>query len=100
MGAPITTHLPHTTLCAAHMSLLATLPLYYTHGIDAGAWRAIASLQKVVDETYAGSLGALLGAWIGAIPVPLDWYAILSHTGDGPCGLTPFSGIANGRNGQ
>ena len=73
MGAPLTTHLPHTLLCAAHMSLLAGLPLFYTHGVDAGAWRAIAGLKKSVDEVFAGSLGALLGAWVGAIPVPLDW---------------------------
>lgn len=26
-----------------------------------------------MDEVYGATLGALLGAWIGAVPIPLDW---------------------------
>lgn len=25
------------------------------------------------DETFGGYVGALLGSWLGAIPIPLDW---------------------------
>ena len=31
------------------------------------------SLQLPVDELLGMSLGACTGAWIGAIPIPLDW---------------------------
>lgn len=26
-----------------------------------------------MDELYGMSLGACVGAWLGAIPIPLDW---------------------------
>lgn len=26
-----------------------------------------------MDEVYGQALGALAGAWVGAIPIPLDW---------------------------
>lgn len=72
-GAPLTTHLPHTLLCAAHISLLAALPLVYVHGVDGSRWREAVALLLPVDEVYGGSLGALIGAWVGAVPIPLDW---------------------------
>ncbi|SRR6266480_57602 len=73
-GAPLTTHLPHTFLCAAHLSLLAVLPLVYVHGVDKDKWRAITALLLPIDDVYGGALGTLIGAWIGAVPIPLDWF--------------------------
>ena len=73
LGAPLTTHIPHTVLLAAHMSLLTALPLIYTRGISAPTWRAIAALELPIDETFGATLGACLGAWLGAVPIPLDW---------------------------
>ena len=26
-----------------------------------------------IDETFGAALGAILGAWFGAVPIPLDW---------------------------
>jgi GPI ethanolamine phosphate transferase 2/3 subunit F len=26
-----------------------------------------------LDEPYGGLVGAVLGAWLGAVPIPLDW---------------------------
>lgn len=72
-GAPITTHHAHTLLCAAHLSLLATLPLVYAHGVDGETWRDIVALLLPVDEVYGGMIGTFLGAWLGAVPIPLDW---------------------------
>ena len=72
-GAPLTTHLPHTFLLALHLALLTTPQLYYAHGLDAQAWLKIASLQLPIDELFGMSLGACIGSWIGAIPIPLDW---------------------------
>lgn len=72
-GAPLTTHLPHTLLLAVHLALLITPHLYYVHGLDPTTWTHIASLQLPIDEAYGMSIGACVGAWIGAIPIPLDW---------------------------
>ncbi|KAI9874824.1 MAG: Glycosylphosphatidylinositol (GPI) anchor assembly protein [Pleopsidium flavum] len=72
-GAPLTTHFPHTFLCAIHMSLLAGLPLVYVQGVDATKWREVASVYLPFDEVFGGTVGTLLGAWFGAVPIPLDW---------------------------
>ncbi|KUJ18412.1 uncharacterized protein LY89DRAFT_583508 [Mollisia scopiformis] len=72
-GAPVTSHLPHTALSSAHISLLALFPLFYVHGTSASKWREIVSIYSPIDEVFGGSLGALLGAWLGAVPIPLDW---------------------------
>ncbi|KAF1966380.1 hypothetical protein BU23DRAFT_518149 [Bimuria novae-zelandiae CBS 107.79] len=72
-GAPLTTHHAHTMLAAAHIAFLATLPLVYVHGVDGATWREIVALLKPVDEVYGGMIGTVVGAWLGAIPIPLDW---------------------------
>ncbi|KAJ9660722.1 Glycosylphosphatidylinositol (GPI) anchor assembly protein [Coniosporium apollinis] len=48
-------------------------PFIYVHGVDSGRWREIVSLLHPMDEVYGAALGTLLGAWVGAIPIPLDW---------------------------
>lgn len=72
-GAPVTTHIPHTTLAGAHFALLATLPLFYVHGVSGVRWRALAGLAAPVDEVFGAALGTCVGAWLGAVPIPLDW---------------------------
>jgi len=72
-GAPFLTHVPHTLLCAAHLAVLAVFPLCYTQGVDGAAWRARASFRAPLDEVYGGAVGACVGAWLGAVPIPLDW---------------------------
>lgn len=72
-GAPITSHLPHTFLSSAHIALLTIFPLIYTNGTDGAKWREIASLYSPVDEVFGGAVGCLVGAWLGAVPIPLDW---------------------------
>lgn len=72
-GAPFTTHLEHTLLSSAHISLLALFPLFYIHGVDSVRWLEIASLYAPVDEVFGAALGCVLGAWLGAVPIPLDW---------------------------
>lgn len=72
-GAPLVSHQPHTALLAVHLALLTTPHLFYVHGLDATAWLRLASLQQPYDEVYGLSLGACAGAWLGAIPIPLDW---------------------------
>lgn len=72
-GAPLTTHVLHTALCAAHLSMLLALPLVYVHGIDKAVWREIACAFLPFDEVWGASVGTAVGAWLGAVPIPLDW---------------------------
>lgn len=72
-GAPLTTHHAHTLLAGAHISFLATLPLVYAHGVEGSSWRDIVALLRPVDEIYGAMIGTVVGAWLGAIPIPLDW---------------------------
>jgi GPI ethanolamine phosphate transferase 2/3 subunit F len=73
LGAPLTTHLPHTLLSSAHLALLAVFPLAYVHGIDGSKWLEVLSAQSPFDEVYGAAVGAGVGAWLGAVPIPLDW---------------------------
>ncbi|KAL0942385.1 Glycosylphosphatidylinositol anchor biosynthesis protein 11 [Colletotrichum truncatum] len=72
-GAPFLTHVPHTLLCSANIAALALFPLFYVHGVDASTWVSIASAAAPLDEAYGGLVGGLLGSWLGAVPIPLDW---------------------------
>lgn len=72
-GAPMSTHVPHTFLCAAHIALLSAFPLIYVHGVDTHSWRSVAALMLPADEVFGAAVGTLFGAWIGAVPIPLDW---------------------------
>jgi phosphatidylinositol glycan class F len=30
-------------------------------------------VQSPLDEVFGGLVGAMLGGWLGAVPIPLDW---------------------------
>ncbi|KAK8154464.1 GPI biosynthesis protein family Pig-F-domain-containing protein [Phyllosticta citrichinensis] len=72
-GAPATSHLLHTALAAAHIAYLASVPLIHACGVDGAKWRALASLTVPADEVFGAAVGAVVGAWAGAVPIPLDW---------------------------
>ncbi|KAH8159761.1 hypothetical protein CIB48_g8487 [Xylaria polymorpha] len=72
-GAPFLTHLPHTFLCSLHLSLLGLYPLFYTHGVAGRDWVEIVAARAPFDEAFGGLVGAGVGAWVGAVPIPLDW---------------------------
>jgi GPI ethanolamine phosphate transferase 2/3 subunit F len=77
LGAPLFPYslLPLTVLLSLHVSLLTTLPLFYTHGVSSPAWREVSSAWLPFDNAgvWNGFVGAFLGAWIGAVPMALDW---------------------------
>lgn len=72
-GAPFLTYSTHTFLCAAHLAVLALFPLFFVHGVDGSAWAVVGSFSAPLDETFGGLLGGAVGAWLGAVPIPLDW---------------------------
>ncbi|KAL9132150.1 MAG: hypothetical protein Q9217_000084 [Psora testacea] len=72
-GAPLITHGWHNFLCATHVSLLGVLPLFYVYGVDARMWREISGACLPFDEVWGATVGTLVGAWLGAVPIPLDW---------------------------
>ncbi|KAE8348328.1 GPI biosynthesis protein family Pig-F-domain-containing protein [Aspergillus coremiiformis] len=72
-GAPLTTHHPQTLLCAAHMAVLTATALVYVHGVDGGVWREVWGASRPADAVWGGALGSCVGAWFGAVPIPLDW---------------------------
>jgi len=55
------------------MALLALFPLFYVHGVNSGMWLEIAGAMLPFDEVWGATVGTLLGAWLGAVPIPLDW---------------------------
>ena len=72
-GAPLTTHHAQTILCASHMALMAGSGLVRRCGMDGKRWRKTCALLDPVDEVVGGAMGTALGAWLGAVPIPLDW---------------------------
>lgn len=72
-GAPASTGIYGTFLCAVHISLLSVLPLVYVYNLDSNTWKDIISVKLPLNGVYGASVGTWVGAWLGAIPIPLDW---------------------------
>lgn len=74
----MTTHNAHTVLCAAHLAILSATALIYVHGVDGSVWREVWAIARPADAVWGGAFGSCLGAWFGAVPIPLDWYVRFS----------------------
>ncbi|SPN97458.1 related to Glycosylphosphatidylinositol anchor biosynthesis protein 11 [Cephalotrichum gorgonifer] len=72
-GAPLLNFPAETLLCATTLAVLSVFPIFYAHGVDTKAWRAVCSISAPLDETSCGFWGGIAGAWLGAVPIPLDW---------------------------
>ncbi|KAK9453628.1 GPI biosynthesis protein family Pig-F-domain-containing protein [Dipodascopsis uninucleata] len=72
-GAPVTTFVLETFLTSVHVALLSIFPLICTMPLETGTWTLILSMRAPISETYGGAIGTIIGAWLGAIPIPLDW---------------------------
>lgn len=72
-GAPADSLVIETGLVSALTALLALFPVFYTRGVTPESWVALAGLKTPIDEVTGGFVGCLVGAWLGAIPIPLDW---------------------------
>ncbi|KAK9351560.1 GPI biosynthesis protein family Pig-F-domain-containing protein [Lipomyces doorenjongii] len=72
-GAPVTVSIPATFLLSAHTALLALFPILCTYPLDGVTWTNLVALKAPVTPAYTAALGTIAGAWLGAVPIPLDW---------------------------
>ena len=56
------------------MAVLSAMGLIYAHGVDGHVWREIWGAARPGDSVWGAALGTGVGAWLGAVPIPLDWY--------------------------
>lgn len=73
LGSPISTHLIETGLLALVLSTLTIQPLLTVHGFNSEFWFDLISMRLKPTELVCSSWFALLGAWLGVIPLALDW---------------------------
>lgn len=72
-GAPASTLVYETFLCAVHISILSVQPLVFVYNLDSDTWKDIISAKLPLNGVYGAAVGTWVGAWMGAIPIPLDW---------------------------
>ncbi|ODV80619.1 PIG-F-domain-containing protein, partial [Suhomyces tanzawaensis NRRL Y-17324] len=77
-GAPLASHLPETMLLSLHLAVLVFNPLLVVFKIDLHAFTAIFKVTQVYRLIFsnlvlASSFMAIVGTWMGVIPIPLDW---------------------------
>ena len=88
------------------MALLGFFPLFYAHGVDARVWMEVRAAWLAFDEVWGGTVGCVVGAWVGAVPIPLDWWVLsflglglggwcLAHQGRGQRGSDQREGYVN-----
>ena len=74
----MTTHVLQTILAALHIALLSTYPLSSSIKPNPENIRQLVTLEydaefDVMKWTYWGAIGTVIGGWLGAVPIPLDW---------------------------
>jgi len=76
-GAPLLSLVPQTVLWALLEAAIVALPCAAVLGSSTDTWLRLfidANVQTMADAYCAiPAMGATAGAWLGAIPIPLDW---------------------------
>lgn len=76
-GAPLLTNARQTHLWSLLMAALVTAPTACVLGLDAKAWRRLYARCSPSDASELAlcipAHGAVVGSWVGAWPIPLDW---------------------------
>ncbi|KAI5660382.1 hypothetical protein M9H77_29175 [Catharanthus roseus] len=77
LGAPFIHHLPRTLHWSLLMSVLTFVPAASVFGNSWSDWHRIFARAKVLEAIdfmiCLPAHGAVIGAWFGAWPMPLDW---------------------------
>ncbi|OBA22235.1 putative glycosylphosphatidylinositol anchor biosynthesis protein [Metschnikowia bicuspidata var. bicuspidata NRRL YB-4993] len=78
LGAPMHGFLKETYLLACHASVIVVHPILILFRLDLNQLGLIFKNEQVFrrifrNQTLSASFVAILGAWIGVIPIPLDW---------------------------
>ncbi|KAG5519595.1 hypothetical protein PMAC_001750 [Pneumocystis sp. 'macacae'] len=77
-GAPVLDYIWETALCALHLTTLGILPLICIFGMDTEKYAQLLSFELDLQtfqnlKLTIGFYSTFIGAWLGAIPIPLDW---------------------------
>lgn len=79
-GAPAGPLTPLTFYLASHVSLIVFFPLLNVYKLNdknfKKIWWKLLTFQLdnwKFNQIYSTSIGALIGCWLGVIPIPLDW---------------------------
>jgi hypothetical protein len=87
-GAPVLGLIWETLVLSCHLALLSCLALVPILNLQLPRWEYLVSLQyskliasvgksnilrALLVECWGGFIGTFIGAWLGAIPIPLDW---------------------------
>ncbi|KTW30476.1 uncharacterized protein T551_01759 [Pneumocystis jirovecii RU7] len=77
-GAPVLDYIWETALCALHLTTLGILPLICVFGMDTEKYAELLSFELDLQvlqnlKLTVGFYSTFIGAWLGAIPIPLDW---------------------------
>lgn len=92
MGAPFTTHFPQTALFSTHLAVMLFFNAITKFGLDRQKWLPLVPrIETGPEDRPAGTKdtewqaevggtgmegivwGTLAGAYLGAVPIPLDW---------------------------
>lgn len=90
MGAPFTTHVAETLLFSGHLTVMVFFKAITKFGLEKSNWIPLVPFvqdddddttdaKRAMDKRVGGTglegviWGTLAGAYLGAIPIPLDW---------------------------
>ncbi|BGP14427.1 hypothetical protein JCM10213_004550 [Rhodosporidiobolus nylandii] len=82
LGAPLFSHFTETFLTSLLLSILSITPLSiaippFNSTNERYVWLRLFSNFSPLDDlefaVFAPALGAIIGCWLGAVPIPLDW---------------------------
>lgn len=78
MGAPLYGFRTETFVLACHVSLIMVQPVLVAAGLDHERLKHLLMLERIYklifsSQVLTGTLFTALGAWMGVIPIPLDW---------------------------
>lgn len=77
-GAPLSSHVKETFALAHHLSLIVLQPLLVCYKLNYSQFLTLFKVDKIYrlifsNPVLSSSFFAIIGTWLGVIPIPLDW---------------------------